>query len=82
MTKIPYEPIGEKTTFLLPDGSVGFMDDIVSIRRGDLNSALRYEAEVKLIQAALGVEPDGIIGPKTRAAARALFLRRAGVVPG
>lgn len=53
--------------FMLPDGSIALMSDIVTV-----DNRARYIQEVRLLQQALGVKPDGIIGPKTRAAARDL----------
>ena len=57
-------------SFLLPEGGVGNFDEEVSASRPE-----RYRQEVMLLQKALGVVPDGIIGPKTRAAAEELYMR-------
>lgn len=65
----PYETIGSTTLFRLPNGKDGSMKDVITIDdRG------RYVEEVKLIQMALGVAPDGIIGPDTRHAAQRIAM--------
>jgi hypothetical protein len=59
--KNPYKSPRLPQDFVLPTGGIGNMDDIVTVRQ-----AGRYEMEVMLIQRALGVRDDGIIGPETR----------------
>ena len=63
----PYEPITVQA-FRLPNGGIGNMPDEV-----DVSTIDRYRQEVMLLQIALGVTPDGIIGPNTRTAAKAVF---------
>lgn len=69
---IPYEPITtpvSKSYYKLPaGGGVGYSLDAVGY-----GQSYRYEQEVRLLQICLGVRPDGIIGPKTRAAARKVW---------
>lgn len=68
----PYAPLPlPNHAFRLPDGSMGWMNEEISMDNG-----LRYREEVKLIQMALGVKPDGIIGPETRTAAKAIWEQK------
>lgn len=70
----PYAPVNPHEMFRLPGGEIGGMADQVDARYWPM----RYVEEVKLLQECLGVAPDGIIGPATRAAARAVYEARKG----
>lgn len=65
----PYELVPSVFSYL--DGtSQGFHNQI------DPSHLTNYINEVKLIQSCLGADPDGIIGPQTRIAARAAYDAR------
>jgi len=64
--KNPYAPVSIDG-FKLPDGTVARMSDVVPATNHH-----RICQELMLIQSALGVAPDGLIGPKTREAIRRL----------
>lgn len=68
----PYAPIDGANFFELPCGRVAKMSDVVELdpNTSSTTDMIRYQEEVRLIQRALGVEPDGKIGPDTRRAAR------------
>jgi murein L,D-transpeptidase YcbB/YkuD len=70
----PYATVNQHEMFRLPSGEIGGMADQVDARY----FPHRFVEEVMLLQECLGVEPDGIIGPKTRAAARAVYEARRG----
>lgn len=73
----PYAPLDGASFFELPCGRVAKMSDVVELDpvHGNVDQLLRYQEEVRLIQSALGVEPDGKIGPDTRRAAREVSTR-------
>jgi lysozyme family protein len=61
----PYEyTAGEMPSYTLPDGSHARMDEQVS----PMSAPQRTRMEIMLIQRALGVPEDGIIGIETRMA--------------
>ena len=62
----PYVIIGHQATFRLHSGRAASMEDVVTV-----DDRARYVEEVKMIQMALGVRADGIIGPETRRAVAA-----------
>ena len=53
--------------FKLPDGSIARMSDVVTA-----TDHHRICQEIMLIQTALGIKADGLIGPETRDAIRRL----------
>ena len=57
--------------FLLPDGTMARMSDVVTA-----TDHHRICQEIMLIQRALGVESDGLIGPATRLAIRNLKINK------
>ncbi len=63
--KDPYTPTPGRFFNLPENGGQASMDDIVSVYQPQ-----RYRLEVMALQMAIGTEPDGVIGPKTREAAR------------
>lgn len=66
----PYEPVILPTfMFKLPDGGNGLMSDVVEPTNG-----YRLGQEIRLIQRAIGVKEDGLIGPETREAIRRLAV--------
>ena len=62
--QFPYDDAGTDRGYRLPDGSLGFMRDQVDL----LIDGRRAKQEIMLLQKALGVRVDGIIGPETRGA--------------
>lgn len=67
----PYEPRAV-TSYELPNGEIVKYRELV---RPLVSTGERVRQEIMLLQMALGVRPDGIIGPKTRDAARRAFER-------
>jgi lysozyme family protein len=64
--KNPYEPVSIDG-FKLPNGALALMSDVVLA-----TDHHRIAQEIMLIQSALGVKADGLIGPETREAIRRL----------
>ena len=62
----PYE-LEPADGFRLPDGNIARMSDVVTE-----TDHHRLRQEIMLIQRALGVRVDGLIGPETRYAIRQL----------
>lgn len=67
--KSPYHDYGGK--YRLRNGMTVDADEVVSI-----DTPWRYRQEIMLLQEALGVVPDGLIGPATRKAAAEAWERR------